>query len=188
MTHAGLLGGAYLRFSDEIHINILDLYRAAAQANLWLGEEHHGATAGPALVERGALGMQIVAMGNLLRGFAQASGRQYSAADTRVWKVLVKGLYDVISRWHGRRMDAMVFPTLVREETSQHLVQTSLVDAAFFEDGAQAESLRADLDVLLQYIAAKAAEAANRREATRPVRVQPTALDKVSQWFRTLML
>lgn len=187
MTHAGLLGGEYLRFSDEIQINISDLYRAAAQANLWLGEEYHMAAAGPAVVERGALGTQIVAMGNLLRGFAQASGRAYSEEDTRIWKVLVKALYRVILTWHGRRMDAMIFPTSAREEIRQHLVQRDSVSEAFFQSEAQAESLRADLDVLLQYLAVKAAEAATQRESMRPVRLQPSVVDKVSLWFRTLM-
>lgn len=69
----------------------------------------------------------------------------------------------------------------------RNLVQNGSVSQAFFEGEAQAESLRADLEVLLQYIAVKAAEPATHREAMRPARAQPTALDKVNQWVRMLV-
>ncbi|KAF2158718.1 hypothetical protein M409DRAFT_30813 [Zasmidium cellare ATCC 36951] len=186
MAHAGLLGGNYLRFNDEIHINISELYRAAAQANLWLGEEYRQGAAGPAVVERARLGVQVVAMGNLLRGFARASGRGYTEEEVRMWKVIVKGLFEVIKRWDGRTMDAMVFPALMREEM-RDLGRRGLIGESFFEGDVQPNSLRADLDMLLQYLAVKTVEAYTAREALRTTtRPEPSVLHTVSSWIKNL--
>ncbi|KAK4500410.1 hypothetical protein PRZ48_008599 [Zasmidium cellare] len=183
MAHAGLLGGNYLRFSDEIHISISELYRAAAQANLWLGEEVYQAGAGPAVVESARLGIQIVAMGNLLMGFARASGRPYTAEQIREWKSLIKGLFEVVKRWNGRRMDAMVFPAEMKRE----IARGGLVTEAFFEGDVQPASLRADFDVLLQYLSVKTVDAHAAREAMRAtLNSEPSVLYKVSAWFGSL--
>lgn len=187
MTHAGLLGGSYLRLSDEININISDLYRAAAQANLWLSEEFHPAATGPAVFNRQRLGVQVVAMGNLLLGYARARGSAYSEEQIRQWRVLMKALYQIIQRYDGRCMDAMIVPRVLREELRKNVAQGGLLDESFFEGNVRPDSVAADLDLLLLYLAKKAAEAFEAREnARREARREPTVMEKVGHWFRRL--
>lgn len=188
MTHAGLLGGEYMRFSDNIHINISELYCAAAQANLWLGEQHHTAAAGPAIIDRQNLGHHIIAMGNLLRGYAHAMGRPYTRSQRRDWRVLAKALYEVISKWDGRTMDAVLIARQLRGEMQRYLVLGGFMSESFFENVPEPQSLAADLDILLAYIANKAAEHFAAREAIRTeIRTEQSMWRKVSVWWRGLV-
>lgn len=185
LTNSRLLTGQFQVFNDDISWTVSDIQRATASANFWLGEQHHTNAAGPALINVDRLGHHLVAMGNLITGYAQAMRRSYSRNQIRDWRLIVNALYNILDARAGVRMDAMVMPRELKEQIRISLIQDGLVVDRFFEDEAESESLSGDVDVLLQYICNKAAEEFRRKEMqARMVRQEPTVLGKVSLWAR----
>ncbi|CAK3842073.1 Tripartite motif-containing 60 [Lecanosticta acicola] len=182
LQHSGLLDGTYREFNEEIELNRHAMNRATASANRWLAEAHHPLTAsGPAVVERKYLGYHLVAMANLLQGYARAAGRSYSRRDLRDWRLIVNALYAVLGEEDGRQIDAATLPDSLRRKVQVSLMRERANVGRWFQGSdADAESSTGDLDVLLSYMAAKAAEEFARREERRSaVRRERTVVGKV---------
>ena len=162
------------------------MVRATAAANCWLAEEHHALRTGPAVLDKRVLGHHLVAMGNLIRGYASAMGRAYSRVDLRDWRLIVEAIYAVIVNESGATADAMTIPARLRREIEVSLERDGLNVGRFFEgNDAEAESRTGDLDILLSYVVAKAAEEFARQETLRlQVREQKTVVGKVSRMFQ----
>ena len=183
LTNSRLLTGEFQVFNDDIAWAVSDIQRATASANFWLSEQNHSNAAGPALINVDRLGHHLVAMGNLITGYAQAMRRPYCRNQIRDWRFIVNALYNVLDAKDGVKMDAMVMPRELKQEIRVHLIEEGLTVDRFFEDEAESESLSGDVDVLLQYICNKAAEEFQRKERqARAVRNEPTVLGKVTLW------
>lgn len=186
LQHSGLLNGTYQDFNDNFDLSYSTMNRATASANRWLAEEHHPLTAGPAVINKQQLIHHLVAMANLLKGYARAVGRPYSRYDLRDWRLIVNTIYGIILRQNGRTIDALVIPTRFREEVQVRLFRAGIRVGRFFDGAnADAESSSGNLDVLLQYIASKAAEEFARVEGQKAaVRVEKRVVGKVGLMVR----
>lgn len=186
LQNSGLLDGTYQVFSGEVEIDGSRMVRATAAANRWLAEEHHALRTGPAVIDKKVMAYHLVAMGNLIRGYASAMGRGYSRVDLRDWRLIVEAIYAVIVNESGTTTDAMTIPARFRREVEVSLERDGLNVGRFFEGSdAEAESRTGDLDILLSYVAAKAAEEFARQETLRAqVRKEKTVVGKVSRMFQ----
>lgn len=185
LANSGLLTGEFQVFSDDIGWTSSGIEQATASAHAWLGEQDHPNFAGMALIHRDRLGQHVVAMGNLILGYAQAMRRSYSRNQRRDWRIIIDFLYSIVEARNGAQMEATVMPQQLREQIRISLLQEDLYVDRFFEDDAESESLSGDMDVLLQYISHQAADEFQRREVrARTIRQEPSVLGKVSLWAR----
>lgn len=171
-------------YSDEILFTTPPIHRAAAAAHRYLVDDTHPPVTGPVLIDIRSLGPHLIAMGNLLRGYAQAMGRGYGRYQRRDWKLIINHLLRNLDLANGqvrqgdgvigmaREYGARVRGTL-REET------IDLNSGRFFESGARLQSPSGDLDVMLKYVVFQCAKAYTERETLRVElqRAQQAALD-----------
>ncbi|KAK4616096.1 hypothetical protein CLAFUW4_09977 [Fulvia fulva] len=184
LGHSGLLGGNYQTFNDQMYRNDSAFMRATAQANTWLAEQNHPHAAGPAVIDTALLGHHIIAMGNLLKGYARTMGRPYSTYQSRDWRNIINVLWRVLLEREVTTVDAVVLANALKEDVRVKLVMEGLNLERYFEQSAEVESAAGDFDVLLQYVVKQSAEEFARREMRRAaVREQPTVLGKVGVWL-----
>jgi hypothetical protein len=77
-------------YSDELPFSACDVHHAAAHAYQYLAAASHPPVTGPVLVKISILGPALVAMGNLLSGYARTTGRPYSGYQRRDWKLIIR--------------------------------------------------------------------------------------------------
>ena len=174
-------------FFDEMSFTTPSIQRAAAAAHQYMIDDNHSPVTGPVLIDIRTLGPHLVAMGNLLRGYAQAMRRGYGRYQRRDWKLIICHLARNLDLANGqvregdgvigmaREYGARVRGTL-REES------IDLNSGRFFESGARLQSPSGDLDVMLKYVVFQCAKAYQERETQRTTlrRAQQAALDSES--------
>ena len=157
-------------YDDRVPFTTSAVQQAAAAASQYLSDEHHPSLTGSVLIDMRKLGPHIIAMGNLLRGYARASGRPYSGYQRRDWKLVVGRLYTLLNFNDGQirtgenavRM-ARECRARIRESLSQDLIDVR--SGRFFEINGRIESPSGDLDVLLNYVVSQCNKAFNEKEA-----------------------
>lgn len=161
-----------------------EVHRAAAAAHSYLAEDSHARiTEGKAVIDIRVIGPHMIAMGNMLREYARATNRGYSAHQRRDWKITVERVWKFLSH-----MDGWVFEgdDLVHMAQDFRLatffsLQEEKIDARssrFFEVDAPLESPSGDLDLLLDYIVFQCTKTYEQREVERAAhqRAQQEAL------------
>lgn len=157
LTHSRLLTNGFDAFNDEIVYTASAVQRAAAAANLYLADEHHSPITGPVFIDTVYLGPHLIAIGNLLRGYATAVGRPYSQRQEREWKTIVARIYDMLEHQNGetgRGSRATTMAQQLRTEVSRILRGDGMdvASSQFFDQDALVESPSGDLDLLLAYV------------------------------------
>lgn len=186
LEHSGLLTDDQFNvYSDVTSFSLSAIHRAAAAAHLYLVEESHPPTTGPVLIEFRVLGPALLAMGNLLRGYARATGRSYSGYQHRDWKLIIRHLEEHLLFFHGQVRESGVgmareFSFRVQESLSDHMIDVN--SGRFFESGASLQSPSGDLDVLLNYMVFVCAKAYQDRKGQKAAlkQAQRDALDRES--------
>ena len=192
-----LTEGRFDVYDDRIRCTFPEVQGAAASAVKYLSAEHRPRLTARenarALIDTRALGRHLIAMGNLLTGYARARGRPYSGYQRRDWRLIISNL----SR-HLRESDGQVFrgedvrdmAFFLRLWTFESLRRegVDVVSGRFFERDARLESASADLDVLVGYVVFLCMGAFEEREIeTAEVRkMQREALERESTNFGKL--
>lgn len=168
-----------------------DLNRSTAHAMDYLAA--NGQTSwgpGPALINVKYLSAGFVAMGNLIREFARASGRAYSGQEDADWKLVLTYLWDVLKARDGKRYDALFLPAKLRDTVKKKLstFYSDVESTSFFFRHASPSApdyCYDDLDFMLNYLTlncrlAFEIETERRREVSGRRR-QPTGESKLSR-------
>lgn len=195
---SGLMTGEFSVFNDDISWHTASIQRATASAYSWLAERTISHSA--AIIDKRRVGVEIIAMGNLLRGFARASGRPYSAQQLGEWRIIIDILYLEISRrssstpvsgmdlsWQlnthiGIHLEEALCSRLdvassrTSRETGRTLTSTFLA-----QDRSQSHmSPAGDLDRLVAYVIfCASAENDRRQQLRRNIREEPRLINRV---------
>lgn len=108
-------------------------------------------------------------MSNMLRGYAAASVRPYTAHQNERWKLINRALIDTLLPNHGQiQADPRVtdMAAACRRTIRQKLAH-SLIDIherLFFDNFAEIDSPSGDLDVLLAYVVFQCGKTFERRQ------------------------
>jgi hypothetical protein len=188
LEHSGLTtGDQFDVYSDEYFFATSSIHRAAATAHRYLVGESHPPVTGSVLINIHILGPHIIAMGNLLRGYAHSAGRPYSGYQRRDWKLIVGHLHRHLDLAHGRVREGDGVARMAREYGSRirESLRKDCIDlnsGRFFERGARLQSPSGDLDVLLNYVVSVCAKAYQDRETRKEAlqRAQQAALENES--------
>ena len=171
-------------YSDEMSYSVADVRRAAAAAHQFLVDEYHQPLTGTVLVDVRVIGPHLIAMGNLLRGYARGTGRAYSGYQRRDWKLIAGRQYRLLALTHGQASEGIDMSQTVREYRTrlrESLAQdgVDVISGRFFQRDVSRESPSGDLDVLLNYVLYQAAKTYEQREANRTAHMlaQQKALD-----------
>lgn len=189
LEHSRLLTGEFDVYDHEIDFSVSEIHRAAAAANNYLAEGNHAPSTGPALIDIQSIGPHIIAMGNMMRGYARATGRGYSRYQRRDWKIIVDRLITTLRSVNGE----------VRSEQLNHMsrdirirIRRSLEDEGldidsgrFFDRDAEVDSTSGDLDVLLNYVVFQCTKAYAERQRRRAAhrQAQEDALQRETTRF-----
>ena len=174
-------------YFDEVSFTTSSIQRAAAAAHQYLVDDNRSPVTGPVLINMRTLGPHLVAMGNLLRGYARAMGRGYGRYQRRDWKLIISHLHRNLDLANGQVREADGVIGMAREYGAR--VRGTLREEAidlnsgrFFESGARLQSPSGDLDVMLKYVVFHCAKAYKEREIQRATlrRAQKAALDNES--------
>lgn len=185
--HSGLMGDRYEEYTDELSFNVSTIQRASAAAHQYLAEETHSAPTEDVLIHMGLLGPHLIAMANLLEGYAQAAGRPYSGYQSRDWKLIVSRLIDLLLLADGQTRSgrdvvrmAAEYRGRIRESLTQDLID--IHSGRFFEPDARLDSPCGDLDVLLNYMVFRCPNLCEERRAQQEelARQQQEALEQES--------
>lgn len=163
-----------------------EVHRAAAEANVFLAsaaaEEEQSlqgttAAAATAVIEVRTLMPHVIAMGNLLRGYAGANRRAYDADQRRDWKLIVGRVAIHLQASNGLVLRERYFANMAQDLRAMTLESLNLQggtarSARFFDPDARLESPAGDLDVLLQYIVVQCSKAYAKRESDRAALLQ----------------
>lgn len=189
LTLSGLTSGTWTYYSDDISWTTSGLERATETANAWMNLREDPRVAGPAVINTHRLGLDILAMGNLLRGHAAVTGRAYSRNQLRDWRLIAESLYRALvtveanSRARNERtVDALILDRLLRVEIEASLQQAG-VDAYSFlnTDDREAESPASDYASLVGYVVSRATkEQARLEQRRRAIREETSLFARVS--------
>ncbi|KAK5173467.1 uncharacterized protein LTR77_002148 [Saxophila tyrrhenica] len=160
--HSGLSGDQYDEYSDDLAFEVTTIQRAAGVAYTYLAADAHPPPTRDVLIHMGLLGPHIIAMANLLKGYARAAGWPYSGFQNRDWKLIVQRLIELLFHADGQTRSgedvvrmAREYRGRIRESLSQDLID--IHSGRFFEANARMDSPCGDLDVLLEYVVARCA-------------------------------
>ena len=193
LEHSSLLTeDSFDGYSDELCFSACDVHHAAAHAYQYLAAASHSPVTGPVLVKISVLGPALIAMGNLLRGYAQATGRPYSGYQRRDWKLIIRHLMNHLELANGEVRESGVgmareFGGRIRYTLEQDLID--LRSGRFFESRASVHSPSGDLDVVLNYVVHVSAKAYQEREARSAAlrQAQKDALTKETNSMRWVL-
>lgn len=143
----------------SILYTISDLNRATTHASHFLAESvTRSAPGGPTLIKISPqLSASFVAMGNLIREFAKASGREYTEQQDQDWKTLLTHLWSILRQKNDKKYDGMILPAKLFRAVKEQLDSN-------YRDGSRMRFLhaagatpeasphRADFDLLLNYL------------------------------------
>lgn len=180
LTLSGLENGEFSTFSDDISWDTASIARATASASTWLDE--HTEVAGPAAINKRRLGHQLIAMGNLLRGYARASGRPYNAQLLGEWRTIIDILYKRIESRHASYDDAMILTWQLSNAVrlAYFRQEGGPRASAFIAEDQGAESPAGDLELLIKFVAFQASEDhARRRRRSQEIRDEPNVFARV---------
>jgi hypothetical protein len=172
-------------YSNELSVDILHIQRAAADAYAYLASESHPRVTEDAVINTRTLAPHVVAMGNLLRAYAEAAGRPWSRYQRRDWKLIVGCFIDQLlltNSSHRTGYDvahmAQEYRTRVKESLTQGMIDVH--SGRFFEVNARMDSPCGDLDVLLDYIVFQSAKAHKEQQVRSEelIREQQEALQQ----------
>lgn len=115
-------------------------------------------------------------MGNLLKWYANASGRSYSAQEHGEWRIVVDLVYHSIASRHRSAENAMILSWQINEEVRLGLVEAlGLHHTSSFVRERGAESPAGDLNRLINYVVFRASEEESRRRKRRQeIRDEPS--------------
>ncbi|CZT18196.1 uncharacterized protein RCC_04036 [Ramularia collo-cygni] len=179
LANSGLTTGQFDIFSDDISWDTSSIQRATAAANHWLYEQND--VVGPAFVNKRRLGTDIIAMGNLIRAYASAAGRPYSAGQVGEWRIVIDVLYRSIEARNGSSEDAMILTWLLNSDVRLGLLRAvgTQRSSTFVEDQG-AETPSGDINRLINYVAFRASEEESRRRQRRQdIRDEPNPFARV---------
>lgn len=158
--------------------NLSSLQRSVAQASFalgrgrapvageWVQVEAPGVlvrVVGPCVIDVQTLSPALIAMANLLPALAHAEGRGFDAATKSGWEVVCRALWLEITAMTGRKIDAMVLPSMLKMKTRDAVEKQQRGGAAmsFFEmTGSNGECF----DTLLNFLAFRAWETQQESE------------------------
>jgi hypothetical protein len=172
-------------YSDELSVDTLNIQRAAADAYAYLASESHPRVTEDVVIDVRTLAPHAIAMGNLLRGYADATGRPWSRYQRRDWKLIVGCLIDqllltneTVRTGYDVVHMAQEYRTRIKESLTQDLIDVH--SGRFFEVNARMDSPCGDLDVLLDYIVVQSAKAHKEQQVRREelMREQQEALQQ----------
>jgi hypothetical protein len=182
---SGLLNGEVDVYGDDLVVNIPAVQSAASEAYKYLAAESPSPPADGAVIDMRTLTPHIIAMANLLRGYAEAAGRPYSGYQRRDWKLIVGRLVELLLLTNGQTRHGYDFVGMSREYRARirESMMQDLIDirsSRFFEGNAWMDSPSGDLDLLLSYIVAHCSKTFRERKMRRDelVRDQKVALDE----------
>ncbi|KAK3712596.1 hypothetical protein LTR37_009039 [Vermiconidia calcicola] len=144
-------------YNDQFTFPNSAVHRAAAVANGYLAGRNATPQVDDMVIEFRRLGPHIISMGNLLRGYAQATGRPYSGYQRRDWRLIIDRLMTLLDLFDGQVRHQANLGRVVNEyrvRLEESLIQ-DLIDVhsgRFFEQDVQTNSPSGDLDVLLRYV------------------------------------
>ena len=140
-------------YQGNLDLSIVAVQQAASEAYRYLAAETHDEI-GSMYIDMKVLGPQMTAMANLLRGYAAAAGRPYSANQRRIWKIIGFKLIQVGVLTHG---DSLRNLENLNSGMKAHLRQSFVDDkidiggTRFFDGNAAMDSASGDLDILIEY-------------------------------------
>lgn len=147
------------------------IQEATATAHRYLLEGPHPPPTGPALLNISVLGPHLIAMGNLLRGSARATGRPYSTGQRNDSNLIYNTLHTILRGENGavrRGVGFDVLSTELRARIVWSLQGVTLSSGGrFYENNTLADSMAADLNTLLDYLVLQATVAYRDRSAQR---------------------
>ena len=158
---------------DPRTISLSSWQRATAQATFYLGHNNRslvgrldtvpGSTTealvtGRVAVRTEKLAPSFLAMGNLVPALASAAGWQYDEQRSMDWSLILKCIWAVLRTKNGKKMDVLGMASEIDRHV-QRLLSKSISDVntiEFFfeyEEPGRRNELRADLFLLLNYLA-----------------------------------
>lgn len=178
LTLSGLMNGEFSTFNDDISWHTASIQRATASANHWLNEQR--VVVAPAIINKRRLGPDIIAMGNLLRGYARASGRPWSAQEVGEWRIIIDILYREIAARSMSRESAMILNWQLTSHVRTRLPEALSRTSTFIAEAREVESPAGDLARLIAYVTSRAADESTRRqEPRREIREEPRLIARM---------
>ena len=189
MQHSRLLTDNFDAYS--IRASTADIHKAAAEAHRYLAEDSHPRiTEGKAVIDKKILGPHVIAMGNMLRAHAHATGRRYSAYQCRDWKLILERVWRLLSTMNGWTFEGDDLVHMAQDFRSATFLclQEEKLDtrsSRFFERDAALQSPSGDLDCLLGFVVLLCTKVYAQRETERVARrvAQAEALQGESSRF-----